>query len=309
MRSILLFALIFCSLQTAQAQQDAHYTNFMFNKLALNPAYAGSLEMASIYAIYRNQWTGMPGAPNSQVLAFHTPVAGDRMGVGLLFERDAIGFTESWKGSANYAYRIPIGQGKLALGLSATVKYLGIDWSEADPAEINDNQLPVGNQGKYLPNFGFGAFYNTDRWYVGASMPHLLNGSMDFTTDNQAVATFARERRHCYVMGGMTLPLSDQVTFAPNLLLKYVQNAPFDADINASFIFAKMFMIGATYRVGDGVNALINFNIKGRYRIGVGYDYALTALQNYQNGSFEAFLGYDFNYKTNGNVLNPRFFW
>lgn len=310
MRKIFLIAMIACTAGILQAQQDAQYTNFMFNKLALNPAYAGSQDVASIFAIYRNQWTGMPGAPNTQVLGFHAPVASGRMGLGALFERDEIGFTESWRGSASYAYRFTVGKGKLALGVSGTVRYFGVDWSQVDPTDINDSQLPVGNQGKYRPNFGAGVFYNTERWYAGVSMPHLLNGNLDFTpTVNQGSTKFSRERRHCYVMGGLALPLNDQVVFAPNLLLKYVQNAPFDADINASFIFGNFFMVGATYRVGDGVNALINFNIKRRYRIGVGYDYALTALQNYQNGSFEAFLGYEFNYRSKGDVLNPRFFW
>ena len=172
-------------------------------------------------------------------------------------ERDEIGFSESWRGSAYYAYRIPIGKGKLGMGLQGTVRYMGVDWSQADPAQLNDQELPVGDQGKYFPNFGVGLFYNTDNWYVGASVPHLLTNSLDFVGGTTTAVEIARERRHVYMMGGVSLPLGEKVRISPNLLMKYVQNAPFDMDVNLSFIFFNRLLVGATYRLGDSVEAFV----------------------------------------------------
>jgi type IX secretion system PorP/SprF family membrane protein len=306
MKKLLLIAVLFSSFSSLLAQQDAHYTNFMFNKLALNPAYAGSREAGSLMALYRNQWVGMEGAPNTQTLTFHTPMWKEKVGLGIMLERDALTFFQNYKASMAYTYRFKLGPGKLGIGVQGSVKNVRVNWDMARPLQLNDAGIPLYNANKFVPNFGAGLYYHTKNWYAGLSMPSLLNNSLDFG-GNPGDLFVARERRHLFGMGGVVLPISSKVKINPNVLLKYVENSPFDMDLNLSFIFVDKLTIGATYRMGDSFDALLHWNLTPQLRLGVGYDYTLSELQQYNSGSFEVLLGYDFIYR-NSSLENPRFF-
>lgn len=293
----------------ADGQQDAHYTNFMFNKLMYNPAYAGSREAASLMVLYRKQWLTFPGSPNDQMLTFHTPLFNRRMGVGLSFERDEIGFGENYRGSLAYNYRIPVrgGKGTFSIGIHGTVWGNTINWDEARASDVGEFEIPVGRANQVLGNFGAGVYYQSDRFYAGLSVPHLLNNSFDYVSHNGDLTT-SRLRNHYYFMGGLDIPMGSKVRFTPNLLLKYVLNAPFDFDANISFMFFDRLTLGATYRHGDSVDALVHWYVTKQLRVGMGYDITTSGLASYQQGSFEILLGYDFMNIERSKLQNPRFF-
>ena len=289
------------------AQQDAHYTNFMYNKLALNPAYAGSRDAASLLALYRTQWYGMEGAPNTQTLMFHTPMFKQRVGFGLGLERDEIGFSESYKINMSYAYRVKVSKNSmLQFGLSGTAYNMRLRWDRANATDIGDFEIPAASTNRWMPNFGAGVYYYSPRWYAGVSVPSLLRNEWEFT-DQATDAQISLKRRHIFGMTGFIIPLSQKVKFTPNLMLKYVENSPFDMDLNLSFMFFDKVTIGATYRMGDSMDAILHWMITPQLRLGLGYDFTLSKLRTYHDGSYEVLLGYDFSFKKD-KLINPRFF-
>lgn len=316
MKKIFLSIAFLAGFVALKAQQDVQYTNFMFNRLPFNPAYAGSKEVASITALYRTQWVGFDGAPNSQSLNFHTPLWKDRIGLGVGLERDAITFFQNYRGSVAYAYRFPVGKkGKLSFGLQGTVRMLRADWTKAVdrngmPVNTSDQAVMSNDKSKILPNFGAGVYYYNEKFYAGVGLPHLINSDIDFANPGNAnTDVVAADRRHVFGNVGMIIPLGSKVKFTPNIMTKYVRNSPFDMDINASFLFVDKLSLGATYRLGDSADAVLHWLITPQLRLGLGYDFTLTELQKYNSGSYEVMLGYDFNYNKNEKVSNPRFYW
>lgn len=289
------------------AQQDAQFTNYLFNKMALNPAFAGMRGVGTLTGLYRQQWMGFEGAPNTQTVSFDSPLAEDRMGIGAVISRDQIGFTQTLDISGNYAYRIPIGdEGVLGLGLSASLRHIRADWSKADPAELGDNDLPMGVQQKVLPNFGAGAFIQMPMWWAGVSVPELMRSNLDWTS-NSSSGVYALRRRHIFAMGGLSIPLNDNVELQPSVGLKFVSNAPASADVTLAFLFLQKLTLGANWRVGDSVDGFMHWRVAPAVRLGMGYDYTINKLQQYQSGSFEVLVGYDF-VSEGSRIYNPRFF-
>lgn len=295
--------LVCCSLW---GQQEAHYTHFMNNKLAINPAYAGSKDVASISALYRMQWVGMEEAPQTQTLYAHMPMFKDRVGLGVGLIHDTHGVTKDWRGSVSYAYRIRVGdKGKLSLGLNGSIHAQEVNWTLLRSNDQGDNALPQQDKSKYLPNFGAGVYYYSNRFYAGVSIPNLLKNNLSFTSTATGV-TKPTEIRHFYMMAGVIF--GNKVKVKPGILLKYVENAPFDFDANVSVLFAEKFWVGATYRLQDAVAGLVGYQLGDQLRLGVSYDYTISELRNYNNGSFEVLAEYLFRYK-NKKFTNPRFFF
>ncbi len=302
----------------AFAQQDAQYTQFMFNKLAYNSGYAGSGETACISCLYRNQWVGVTGAPQTAVLNFDTPLFKRKVGMGVNIVYDQIGVEQRLKASLMYAYRLKLGdEGSLGIGVRATLWNYRVKFSELDATEVNDTEIPVGNPNSFAPNFGVGIYYSTDKFYVGVSVPHLLETDIDFS-DNGGSATvevLSTLDRHYFIMGGAIFRISEKVQLHPNLLVKYVPNSPFDMDVNANFVFFKKLWVGATYRLGgssqrgfgESIDAVLQYQFNPQFKIGIAYDYTLSDLTNYNSGSYEAMVHYCFNYQDR-KLTNPRFF-
>lgn len=301
------------------AQQEPHYTNFMFNKLPLNPGYAGSKDVACFNALHRSQWLGWgEGAPTTQTVSFHTPLFSQRVGLGLGIVHDALGLTNQWRGNVAYAYRPKIGKGNLGIGIMGSIISHEYKGSEAVTTNPNDPIVSYLNNNKYVPNFGTGVYYNTDKFYAGISIPTLLKNSLDYSSTGVTTTTYT-ERRHMYLMAGALFDLSEKVQFKPALLVKYIGGndenlmnggiaAPFDADINAMFLFSKVFGLGATYRLGDSVDFLALYQAGQQFKLGVGYDLSLNELQDYSNGSIEIMAEYCLRNRTK-KLLNPRFFF
>lgn len=312
------FTLLVCMLLLAvggYAQQEAQYTQFMYNKLSLNPAYAGSSGMPCISCIHRSQWIGFDGAPSSQVLNFHMPAFKKRVGLGISVARDKIGPVNSYTGSFMYAYRMKLKTGTLSVGLRGTLRSYRVDWDDVGLTHVGDEEIPAGVSNRVLPNFGMGLYYDTKRFYVGLSAPNIVKNDLSSTyLENGTDA--GTERLHFYLMGGYLLDLGANVKFKPAALIKYVQNAPTDLDLNATFIFVDRIWAGASYRlggdsvngIGESIDLLVQYQVTPALRAGASYDFTLSKLKNHSSGTVEVQLEYCISKELNKRLTNPRFF-
>jgi len=312
-------ALVLLFIGGAMAQQEAQYTNFMFNKLPLNPAYAGSKEVACISALHRSQWVGIDGAPITQTVNFHTPLFNQRVGLGLGIIHDKLGLTGNWRGNISYSYRPKIGKGNLGIGVTGSVIAHEYDGHNVTTVISNDVGVHYEDVNRYYPNFGAGVYYNTNTFYAGVSVPTLLNHEIDYSEVGiEDVNNYSyKDRRHLYIMAGGLLNISEKVKFKPAVLVKSVGgnnandrniSAPFDMDINAMFLFLDAFGAGLTWRMGDSLDGILYFQAAEQFRIGLAYDYSLNELQDFNSGSFEVMAEYCFRNR-NKKLLNPRFFF
>ena len=308
---LVLTALISLFSYEGYAQQDAHYTQYLFNKMQLNPAYAGTLNGLSLTGIYRLQWIQIDDAPRSISLNGHSPI-GNRVGVGLHLENDRVGVHDRWSMFASYAYRIPVGgEGNLSLGLQAGFLHYASNWSELSNDIQNVSNDPSFNNGvnasKLLPNFGLGAYYYTNSFWLGISVPHLLNSSLDNVDKN------ALYNNHYFFNTGVLFSVSDALKIRPSLLLKSVPAlAPLSLDANLSFIIRDALWLGATYRFGDALAFLLEYQFVNGLRLGYAYDLTTSRLRVHNTGTHEIMLGWDIGGtggSSNGEkILSPRFF-
>lgn len=288
------------------AQQESLLSQYMFNGLVLNPAYAGSKDYASITAMFRKQWTGFQGAPVTESVSIHGPLKNKKVGLGLMIANDHIGVTNQTDVYGSYAYHIPLRKGKLALGLQFGLSYIKSNFSDLTVWEGNDQVFELNTQTNLLPNFGAGAYYYSDKFYAGISVPHLMNYDPDRTLGVEIKDAF-RQTRHYFLASGFVLDAGKDLKIKPSVLLKYVFGAPVQYDINLNFLLNDILWVGATYRSKDAMVILIEYQVNRKLRFGYSYDLTLSRLKNYQSGSHEIMVGYDFGY----NILkikNPRYF-
>ena len=286
-------------------QQDAEYTQYMFNSLVLNPAYTGSRGVISTNALYRNQWTGIDGAPETVSFSIHGPLRDSNSALGLWIENDEIGAHKQLRLYGSYAYHIPMDNGaKLSLGLQAGIRNFSFDIA-GNGSLLGDQQfVQVANAGnQLLPNIGAGAWYYTKTFYAGISAPHLLQSYIyeDGGTD------FYREINHYFLTAGVVLPLTDNVKFKPTALLKIVKNAPVELDLTAHFLINEMLWLGAAWRSNDSIDFLGEIQLSPQLRAGYAYDLTTSELRNHTSGTHEVMLGYDFCFKRN-QIVTPRYF-
>lgn len=297
-------------------QQELQYTQFMYNRLSFNPAYAGSEEAACLTAIYRNQWIGLEGAPESQLISYHTPLLNKRVGLGFNISRSSMGIGSRLTLEGTYVYRIRMSKGKLGIGIMASMRYLSMDYTDerlfaAEPI-LSDGGIPVGNLNRYIPNFGVGAYYNTNRFYIGFSVPRLLRNNIDF---NDLRSIQGREVPHLFAMTGYRFQLNKNVDLQPQLLVKFVENAPIDFDLNLSFYLMKKFMLGGSLRtggssntIGESFDVLAGVQLNDKLFFGMAYDITFTKLKSYNNGTIEALARFCFANPEGDQIVNPRFF-
>ncbi|MDC6364274.1 MULTISPECIES: PorP/SprF family type IX secretion system membrane protein [Flavobacteriaceae] len=302
--STLLFLVV---VGTVHAQQDAQYTQYMYNTVSVNPAYAGSRGHLSIAALYRNQWLGLDGAPETQTLNIHTPMGYRGVGLGISVVNDKIGPTSETYFDVDFSYTIQTSfEGKLSFGLKASAHMLDIRYSELDEFEIDPQlQSQQDIQNKFSPNIGAGVYYHTDRFYAGLSAPRILE-----TThfDESSVST-AKEQINLYAITGYVWDLNPFLKFKPTLLTKVVQGAPLQLDLSANFMLNERFIGGVAYRWDAAFSGLFGFMVSDQLMIGLAYDREITELgaATFNDGSFEVILRYDF-LRNIGNLKSPRFF-
>ncbi len=295
------------------AQQERHYTQFFVNKMSINPAYAGEDEIGSITAIYRNQWLGFDGAPQSQLVTLNTPLFSSRVGFGLGLYHSKIGLFETWDASMAYSYDlINRNNRSLRIGVQGSVRNFNID--NTDPSIIitdpSDPSLLNIDGSKYYGNFGMGLYLNINKFYFGVSSPRVFGNTIGVNTTANITA---KEVPHMYLMTGLTIPASPNIDVQTNVLGKYVNGAPFNMDVNVNFIFSKAFTLGAGYRTGgdkygDSIEGIVQYLFSKKIGIGVAYDYTLSEISNVASGSIEGLLRVNFTNNKN-NLKNPRFFF
>lgn len=286
------------------AQHPAMYSQYMFNTLAINPAYTGSRDALSVALLYRSQWTGFRGAPQTQTFSLHTPLKNKQNSLGLLVVNDRLGVTHNTAVFGNYAYRIDLGNdNRLAFGLQGGISLYQDKWSQLavdDPGDVvfaNDSPVYL------IPKAGFGVYYDTRKFFAGVSVPQLFQvESPQLKAYNQNTVRY----QHIFFSTGYLISLNPDVKLRPTVMVKYLRNSPLQLDINTNLILKDLVWIGLSYRTGDALVGLIEYQINPQFRIGYSYDQTLTELRKFNQGSHEFFIRYEFNYGL--KVLSPRYF-
>jgi type IX secretion system PorP/SprF family membrane protein len=297
------------------AQQEGHFTQFMYNKLYLNPAYAGARGVPSVTAIYRNQWVGFDGAPQSLLASFNGPFLSKRVGVGVNVSHQKIGLQRDLFASVAYSYDLVAQeQMSLRIGLSGSLRSLGFAYEQATPLQSGDQSVDNQRINDFYGNVGAGVYGTVlERYYFGISVPRIYSNAIGLSNSNANI--LAKEYPHFYGMAGAIIPLSEDINLMPALLLKYVRNAPFSTDINMNLDIKRKVTLGVSYRlggdgVGESVDLLALWQAAPQFAIGVAYDFTLSSLKDYNAGSVEVLLQYDLKQLNNGKrkMSNPRFF-
>lgn len=286
------------------AQQQAMFTQYMFNMSALNPAVVGSHESISVTALARRQWVGIEGAPNTQTLSIHSPLLNEQAGVGLILLRDQIGVTTQHSMVASYAYRINFHRSALAFGLQVSGNQYQSDQTQLSPNNadmaVNENY----NSG-LKPNFGTGAYFYSEKAYIGISIPVLLKtefiGGQSLDGEDRSL------RRHVFLMSGYVFDLSPTLKLKPNFLVKAVQGSPLSADINANLLIDEIVWVGLSYRSFDSIDALLELQVTPELRIGYAHDFTTSEIREVSNGTHEFMINYRFKLK-NKQEVSPRYF-
>lgn len=296
------FLLLIASTQTSKAQQDAMYTQYMFNALALNPAYAGSRNVISATALYRNQWSGIKGAPETTTFTIDAPINDKKIGLGLQVYNDKLGITNTTGIVASGAYRIRMDRGTLSFGLQGSLSNFRANYQnvELDQTGANTDIAFQDNFSETNFNIGTGIYYNSDKFYVGLSAPQLV--------PNQLASTpLSQQEIHLFLTAGVVFSLGEDFKLKPSIMIKEVKGAPIQGDLNAMFWIKDVLGIGAQYRSNADVSGLLEVQATPQIRIGYAYDHSVTTLQSFNSGSHEIMLRYEFGYNKN-KFISPRFF-
>lgn len=320
-RIFIISVLLQLIMMQGKGQQDAQFSQYMFNGIYINPAYAGYREQLNVHAFYRNQWTGIDGAPKTMSFAIDAIANDGNVGLALQVSADKLGAQRNTSAYANYAYRIRLnddGSSRLAFGVGAGAVQLGVDGSKFNPNDPEINQ-PIGSLNTILPDARAGVHFSTSRFYAGLSVDNLISQYIDVNR----YAFIPQPKMHYYLTAGMLLPINEDVQIKPSLLLKDDRGGPTSLDINAFFILADKLWLGGSYRTGvklyeknhlqndlSSLNSAViaaQFFANSNYRIGYAYDFSVGPLKSYSGGTHEISIGYFFNRKTI-RMATPRYF-
>jgi type IX secretion system PorP/SprF family membrane protein len=302
--SILLFSFLFIGCMDMNAQQDPQFTQYMYNTVAINPAYAGSRGMLSIFGIHRAQWIGLEGAPTTTGTSIHTPLNDSRIGLGVSMLQDAIGPSNKQTLSADFSYTISTSENyKLSFGLKGTASLFSIDYTKLNRFDINDPRFQNNISNQFSPNIGAGLYLHSKQFYAGISVPFMLQ-SNEFNDINSQVT---HESLHYYFMSGYVFEISESTKFKPAFLVKAVEGAPLQVDLSANFMLNNKFVLGGAWRWEAAMSGLAGFQVNDNWFIGYTYDADSTKLANYNSGSHELFMRYEFIGKKE-KIVSPRFF-
>jgi type IX secretion system PorP/SprF family membrane protein len=291
---------------SATAQQDAMLSQYMFNGLYLNPAYAGSHKYMTSTLLHRSQWVNFDGAPATYVVSADGPIKSQNMGLGGIIMHDRIGITRETSFHIDYAYQLKAGNGKLAFGIRAGGSMYSANLNDLQVWDAGDQIYQQGRVSTFLPRFGAGIYYYSPKWYAGLSVPTLMawQKNQDFNVD---VNKGTMLHRHYYLTGGYVVTLDEQWKMKPSALVKFLPGAPVQADVNLSFLYKDQLWMGASFRTGDAVVLLLEYQTNVRFRVGYAYDLTYSAIRKYSAGTHEIMIGYDFG-KDLTKMKDPRFF-
>ncbi|WP_425075578.1 PorP/SprF family type IX secretion system membrane protein [Psychroserpens sp. S379A] len=298
-----IIAFILFSSWMGVAQQLPQFTQYMYNTISINPAYAGSRETLSVVGLHRSQWVGLEGGPTTQTLSVHTPLRNDKVGLGLSFINDELGYQNFSYLYGDFSYTIRVSENsELAFGVKAGFTSYSLD-ADFRQSEINDQAI-FGYEDRWKPNIGAGAYWHSNRWYLGLSAPRILN--TDYTGDEEYESL---ERISYYFTGGYVFDLSENTKLKPAMLLKATNGAPLSFDITANFLFYEKFWAGASYRINElaqAIGGIADFQVSKQLRIGYAYEYPLSDLSAYTSGTHEVLLMFEI-FKSK-RIKSPRYF-
>jgi type IX secretion system PorP/SprF family membrane protein len=308
MKKVFIVLIVLFLSQTSKAQQDPQFTHFMFDKLSINPGFAGTSDAYCVTGIFRNQWTGFGGSPRTVLLNAHAPIEAIKGGLGFTYFSDKLGFENNSLARLSYSYHLKnLGPGNLGLGFSAGyfTKTYNATWITPDgtPA-ATDASIPNPTASEGILDFSFGAYYYADNFYGGISATHLSES--DITTLN------VKTSRHFYLMGGYKYNLTSDLALKPNLLVKS-DLVSTQLDANITVIFKETFWGGLTYRLGDAISPIVGMQKEigtGILKFGISYDVTTSQIKNYSSGTYELMVNYCFNLSSNKpfqRSVHPRF--
>jgi len=300
--NIIILVLLSCSL--GFAQQMPQFTQYMYNTISINPAYAGSREALSIIGLHRSQWVGFKGGPITQTLSIHTPMRNDRIGLGLSFIEDDLGPENFTYLYADFSYALPTGvDGKLAFGIKGGFTQYSLD---ADFREDESYDPSIyGIEDRWTPNVGLGVYWSTNRIYAGLSVPRILN-----TDKNTQNGFEALDRLSYYFTVGGVIDLNDNLKFKPATLLKATNGAPLSIDLTGNFLYNEKLWLGASYRINNrtaAIGGIADFQISRQLRIGYAYEKPISEIARYTSGTHEILLIYEFKFMSS-KLKSPRYF-
>jgi type IX secretion system PorP/SprF family membrane protein len=280
------------AVRVAGQDRSVLYSQYLYNKLAINPSYAGCNEVFTVSIATRNQWIGQEGAPKTQTLSSHIPMKNTNLALGLLLAHESIGARDYTSAFLYYAYRVRLSTGKLSLGLRAGVLSgkMNLDGIDEDPVYYD-------REPKYmLPNFGIGGYYYNDRMFIGLSVPLLL-GYEDGSDANRLKPYHSFKSYSYYVISGYSFRIDSRWEVQPSLLLNYAIAPGYNIDINCNVSYMNVIKGGITYRTNRTLILLLDYKFNYRFRGGLAYDYGFGAINRYNHSAFELFLQYEFRYK------------
>lgn len=323
-KGLILFALLLTVL-VGKAQQDAQYSQYMFNGVYINPAYAGYKEQLNIHSFYRNQWTGITGSPKSMSLAVDAIANQGNVGLAFQVSSDKLGAQSNVSAYASYAYRLRVGpseDSRLAFGLGVGVMQQGLNGEKLNARDAGDNFIPVNNQTAFAPDARAGVFYSDDRFYAGFSADNLI--AQYIINKKNLSVYFQTPKTHYYLTAGMLLPINEEVQLKPSFLLKDDRGGPTSLDLNAFVLFGNRFWIGGSYRTAvklynksylqndlqktNSIVGMVDFYVTENIRVGYAYDQSISKLAGYSGGSHEISLGVTIRPKEIIRMLTPRYF-
>ncbi|MEM9001516.1 MAG: type IX secretion system membrane protein PorP/SprF [Bacteroidota bacterium] len=283
-----------------RAQQLPQFTQYMFNTISVNPAYAGSREAINLTALHRNQWAGLDGNPTTSTFSFHSPLQNERIGLGLSYIADQLGYEQTNYVYGDFSYTVPVSEStKLSFGLKA-----GFTNYQLENPDLNDPFFSA-NFNSWKPNFGAGLYLSSNRWYVGISSPRILN------TDLNEGEFEALERNSYYAIGGLVFDISADIKFRPAVISKFTNGAPASYDITSSFLMYEKFWFGASYRFNDASNfgAFMDYQVAHNVRLGYAYDLPTSTIRPYSGGTHEVILIFEPRFSKRTKLYkSPRYF-
>lgn len=291
-----------------KAQQEPLYTQYMFNTVSVNPAYAGTRDAMNLLFLSRMQWVGLDGAPETYTFTMHTPLNNYKMGVGVSLVSDNIGPVNNFYFNANYAYRVQLtDKMTLSMGIKGGIYnyYVGLD--DINVGESGDNAFQGNLERRFQPNAGAGLYLYTDKWYAGFAVPKLIQTDLN-ESESTSTSVLGELKRHYFIMAGYVFDLNPDLKLKPAFINKIVEGAPPSTDISAQFIYKNNYWLGASYRIGDAVAFLANIQINKQLMVGYSYDYTMSNLGNYNHGSHEIMISYDLDGFLKNKVKSPRYF-
>lgn len=304
MKKLICITILFLIGCTAFGQQEPQFTQYMYNSGVINPAYVGSKGYTNWYGLYRSQWVGLEGAPQTAAISVNKPIEGSNLGYGITVINDRIGPSDETQFAIDLSYTLKLnGDSRLAFGIKGSGNLLNVDYSKLNQFNPGEGILQNNVANRFSPNIGVGFYYYTAKSYFGISVPMIL----DSKRYDDIVTSEVNQRYHLYVTGGKVFELNPTIKFKPAFITKVVNGAPLQVDLSGNFLVNNTFSFGLAYRWDAAVSAMAGFQVTKNWFIGYGYDRETTRLTGYNSGSHELFLQFDI-FERGSRIETPRFF-